>query len=132
MLIAAQRPPGPGLFIFVTVVSVLIVGFFVFRRERRARRDNDAASRRAAETPGKVHFQFRLYSGFLVSLRQETIDVILPIDQAEEALRAAVRQNLTRGIFSLGGLLVPFFTYFDWRAQRRRIERATKDLLNRS
>jgi len=71
-----------------------------------------------------VRFIFHKYSGFLVFVRQQSYNGVLPVGEAEALLRRLVRHNLTWGLFVYGGPFVPIFTFFEWRAQKNRIAAA--------
>jgi hypothetical protein len=105
------------------LVQVPALAVWAMRRRRLAeQRESVAAATPLA--PGHVRLIFHTYSGFLFSCVQQTHDVVLPADDAAAMLKRLVRHNLTRGIWFIGGPLVPVFTWVEYRAQRRKIAAA--------
>lgn len=127
-LVTAAANPQPNgaipMLIGAGAIAILIlVPFFAISARRRMRKDafRDSA---ASQKPGMVRFVFHRYSGFPVVTRQSKYDTILPIDDAEALLKKLVRHNLTWGLLVYGGVFVPIFTFFEWRAQKKRIAAA--------
>lgn len=109
---------GLGALAALIVVPVLVI--FARRRLLGDAMRDSAASRK----PGMVRFVFHKYSGFLIFTRQYGYNSVLPIDDAELLLKKLVRHNLTWGLLAYGGVFVPIFTYYEWRAQKKRIAAA--------
>jgi len=111
----AQRN-GLHYIIIIWIVPILVIRF-------RRRGDPGAANLALASHPpgpGKVHFLFHKYSGFLIVFRQSRYDAVLPIDDVEVLMKQLIRHNLTWGLLSYGGVFVPVLTYFEWRSQKKR------------
>lgn len=108
----------------LAIALLIVIPVLVIRAGRKARRVVPAPLQVAADEPAKVHFVFHRYSGFLLFVKQNRYDCWLPIPDAERLLKQLVRHNLTWGLLVYGGVLVPFFTYFEWRSQKKRIATA--------
>lgn len=76
---------------------------------------------------GAVRIVFHRYTGFLLTMRQERIDAILPFDDAETALRQARRHNLTRGLLGPGAVFVPILALFEFRSQMKKVQAAREE-----
>ena len=120
----AQPSQIQGVLIGVTALAILIVTPFLVIRFRRRTLGGVKKDTSALLTPGKVRFVFHKYSGFLIWVREYSYDTVLPLDDAEALLKKLVRHNMTWGLLVYGGPFVPLFTFFEWRAQKRRIAAA--------
>ena len=80
--------------------------------------------RAGEERPGDVRLVFFTYSGFIIYSARAKHDVVLPADQARVLLRRLVRHNLTYGLFTFCGFLVPLETWMRYRSERKKIDAA--------
>ncbi|HTW93487.1 MAG TPA: hypothetical protein VMD30_01755 [Tepidisphaeraceae bacterium] len=107
--------------VFILVPALAIWGM------RRMRLSEEQA-RSVAIEPGKVRLIFHAYTGYVLSFAEQTYDTVLSVDDAEILLKRLVRHNLTRGLLFYGGPLVPVFTYFEYRDQKRKLAAARASL----
>ncbi len=116
-----------GVF-FAVIIGVPI---FVVKRMRAARDGAqwDRLLARAVERVGPnekdaplVSFTFHTYSGFLVFFTQTAHNPRLPGPIAFEYLRQLHRYNLAKCLVPYPGIVyVPILSYFNYKAQQRRI-----------
>jgi hypothetical protein len=72
---------------------------------------------------GRVHVIFHTYSGLLAWFTQTKHSVYLPTAQARGFLKCLRNYNFKWGLFSYGGLFVPFLTWGSYWSQSRAITR---------
>jgi hypothetical protein len=113
-----------GMLIAAVAIAILIVVPIFVIRMRRRMYGHVARNAPEALPLGTVRFYFHKYSGFLVFVRQYRYDKVLPIQDAQALMGTIIRHNLTWGLFAYGGPFVPIFTFFEWRAQKKRLASA--------
>jgi len=127
--------PWPGRLLAVTALAILIATpVFVLQTFRRSRSGDDASSdiyagltgARALDSvrPGEVHLTFHTYSGLIIYFVQRRHDVVLPVDQGKILLGRMLRYNCSWGLLSPGCVFIPFLSYFEYRAQMKKVAAA--------
>jgi hypothetical protein len=118
---------GSRLIGYGAIAVLILVPVLAFWAMRRMRLSEERARSLPVES-GKVRLIFHTYTGHVLGCAERAYDLVLPIDDAEILLNRLVRHNLTRGLLFYGGPLVPVFTYFEYRAQKRKIIAARTSL----
>ncbi len=80
-----------------------------------------------ADSGPVVAIEFYTYQGFLSASYQTHHELRLPHAQAVRALKGLHRFNLIWGWWGLGGLFIPFISWWNYRAQLRNIRRQVAD-----
>ncbi len=75
----------------------------------------------ATVMPGHVRIVFHTYSGFLVFVTQRRQEWVLPPAAARAKLNDALRHNVTWGMFAYGLLFIPLLSWFEYRAQMKKV-----------
>lgn len=110
------------LFSFAFVALVVLIIRAMFRKPEAKFRHIYAGVETFTEpVPGSVFVRFHTYDGFLLWATQHEHAFHAVPEQARELLRRLHRYNLTHGVFVHGALVIPFMSYFNYKAQLRSI-----------